>query len=104
MSLDRLQSWWREMSQPEGVERASRRERLKRTGWQFGALLVTVAFYAIVATVVRLFVVDEPLALNIILAWIGMLSTYLLIWDWGVDYFDIVPPWQFCEAQSREEL
>jgi hypothetical protein len=93
---------------PETVDRASRRERWKRQAWVLGSTIIGFGVVGIgVSNMMRLFpvlVASETAAfatagVAIILAF----ALDMVIFQWGIERFDLVFPWQFREAESGDE-
>lgn len=90
---------------PEGVERAPRRERIKRDAWMIlSTVLAFAAGFVIVAVVgevvTRLFGIPDPsgftAAAIITGSWVVVsVLIDIRLFAWGVRAFEIVPPWQF---------
>jgi hypothetical protein len=99
--LKRFLEWRRDLLTPEHVDKASRRERWKRNAWLIGSSMVTLfaAFVCIAVPVVAF--TDFP-------AWTGAIPTFF-VWmyasmrlhNWGMERFDLVPPWQFRDAEHE---
>lgn len=89
---------------PEGVYRATRYERIRRNVWMIGS-----TFFAFNAGLVTLAVVlgvlsrlgmPEPSGATggflVLAIWLVISAIIdLRLFAWGIDYFRIVPPWQF---------
>jgi len=97
--LEPLVERWRDWQTPDTVKRASRRERWKRQAWMIGSSIVA-AFL-----VVLVFIGIENLGFP------GELGVFVIAWmlldqrlfSWGVEYFDLVLPWQFREEVEDGE-
>lgn len=94
----RLLHWMGVPTEPTHVEKASRRERWKRQVWMVVSTLASVWFVWIVAAAI---VTIANLGTNAAL--FAILSTFVVgfyidikyVFPWGVERFDLVPPWQF---------
>lgn len=96
--ISTLRSWYCALYEPDEVEKASRRERVKRTAWQIGSSII--AMVAVIGVFVSLEVSGVPGWVGLaILAW-ALLD--LRLFGWGVERFDIVAPWQFRDAEAKE--
>ena len=84
---------------PETVERAGRRDRVKRGVWLFASNIL--AGTIVVALMLGGLALELPPGLGpAVVCW------FLLdqcLFGWGVDRFDLVPPWQFREEAGGEE-
>jgi len=97
--FERLRRRYQAATQPETVERAPRRERWKRQAWMFGSLLLSGA--VVTASVVVSQKLGHPGYVAPIV--IAILLLDLRLFAWGMDRFDLTPPWQFREAEAGEE-
>jgi hypothetical protein len=83
----------------EAVE-APVRERIKRTLWLFGSLAITATILtgAMLATKVAGYGPEAGLVA------VALFSVDLLVWRWGFDKFDLIPPREFrsVETDNRE--
>lgn len=82
---------------PETVERASRRERIRWNVWMIGSMLVAAAILIGPMVVAEQLGIPRELPAVII----ALLLLDDRIWRWGVEHFDLVPPWQFREAAQE---
>lgn len=80
----------------EAVQNAPRRERVKRTAWQLGALAISVLVITAALSVLAQLGVDRENTLGAI----AILTVHFHIFGWGVDRFDITPPREFREESS----
>jgi len=97
--FERLRERYRKATDPQTVERAPRRERWKRQAWMFGSLLLSggvVTASVVVSQELGYPGYAGPLA-------IGILLLDLRLFAWGMEYFELTPPWQFREAEATEE-
>lgn len=92
--LARLRARYREWSQPQTVEPATRRERWKRDAWMLGS--VALAGAVVIGSMFAGHALGYPMGAGAVV--LALLSLDYHIWRWGVDRFDIVAPWQFREA------
>lgn len=97
--LHRVRDRYRDATTPEHVERASRRERWKRAGWEFCALIVALGIHW-AAIYGALLVGQDPLTGVVV---VGLFSTYAMVWSLGINVFNITAPWHFREAELEEE-
>ena len=96
-TLQAVREWV--LSTPEYVEKAPRRERVKRQVWQIvsslAAALMIVGFYASGEFV------GLPGGVPL-----GAITWFLVdqrVFSWGVERFDLVAPWQFREAEAEND-
>lgn len=94
-------------TEPELVDRASRWERAKRDVWLFASTIISIAIVFVPATVAMAttgFHASVGVATTISAALIvaTMLVDVFWVFPWGVERFDVVPPWQFREEEVRE--
>lgn len=80
----------------KSTERAPRRERIKRLVWMLGSLGFT--FWVVVLSQYPALWLGYDARLGPIV--VGFLAVDYLIWQWGVDYFDLVPPKEFREVEQ----
>lgn len=90
-----LRQWWRSIHEPQHVEKASGRERIKRGVWMgastFGAVFLLGVVYIGIENM------GYPGEIGwFLLAWFAL---DLSIWQWGYEKFDLVPPWQFRDQE-----
>lgn len=98
--IRRFLNWRRDLLTPEHVEKASRRERWKRNAWMFVCTIGTLL--SVGATV-------GTVAVELLHPAVAFASTFI-VWlyvdhrvaTWGIEYFDIVRPWQFRDAEVEE--
>lgn len=116
MIRDRILQWLGIPTEPQTVERAPRRERWKRALWMHGSLwlagAVTIAVGWGVETTTGLVSATRghigltPL-LPVFAAIVLFVVINIVLWRWGFEQFDLVPPWQFREdwdAREQEEV
>lgn len=90
---------WHEIRHPpEGVERASRRERLRRTAWQFGSS-AAAAFVVIMLVGVPDYFGWPPWIAPAVVLWAFI---DLKLFGWGMNHFGLTPPWQFRLPEDTE--
>jgi len=94
--LDSLLSWFQP---PEGVERASLPERVKRNAWLLVSSFATLALVGVVGSVALLEHLPATLALAITFTAWAIID--MKVFTWGVERFDIVLPWQFRVDDDR---
>ena len=102
MSLRRyiLEAWGVPADPPEGVERASTKERLKRNAWMVisSVLSLYIGFFigALLAFSTGLY---QTFPWSVIAVSAGLLVGVWIdlkfVFPWGVEAFALVPPWQF---------
>jgi len=93
-------------TQPEHVGRAPRRERIKRDAWMIGSTLFTLTAAAMPLSVLASMwgYPDGILGIVIGAAWFGgSLWASQPLFEWGVERFDLVLPWQFREAAYADK-
>jgi len=96
--FERIRDRYRTATTPQTVDRAPRRERWKRQAWMFGSLLLTGA--VVMASVVGAQDLGFPGYTGPLLISIFLLHSELF--EWGMERFDLTPPWQFREADVSE--
>ncbi|MCG1002875.1 hypothetical protein LQ368_05400 [Halobacterium noricense] len=98
--LSRFLEWRRNLLTPEHVEKASRRERWKRSLWMLVTTIATVSLGASLALVLSR--AGAPIEFvwipSLVLAFV--VDAYV-VFPWGVDRFNLVVPWQFRDAEAR---
>lgn len=83
---------------PTEVERASRRERVRRNVWMVATTILSAT--AVVASILVARAAGAPPGLGpVVLAWFVL---DLKLFSWGFDRFDLVAPWQFREAAGED--
>jgi len=95
-------------TEPEQVDRAPRRERWKRQAWMIASTIIRFGVVGIgVSNMMRLFpvlVASETAAFATAgVAIILMFALDMVIFQWGIERFDLVLPWQFREAGDADE-
>lgn len=107
MIRDRLLDRLGVATEPETVERASLYERARRNAWMFVATVFPIwaalVTAALVATAFPPSIRGSLLVMMFYaLAWliIGFIASNVL-WTWGFDRFELVPPWQFREEEQN---
>lgn len=85
---------------PEGVERAVRRERVKRSAWLIASTCASllIGAYAVGAAYTLLGRPPLPGAANAIPPLLAVAIAVIIdswLFSWGVDFFELKPPWQF---------
>jgi len=95
----RIWEKYREATEPQTVERAPRRERWKRQVWMVGSLILSGV--VVTASVVVSQWLGHPGYAGPLV--IGILLLDFRLFAWGMEYFDLTPPWQFREAEATEE-
>lgn len=93
--------------EPELVERASRRERIKRTVWwigsssiSFGSVILAVS---LLAEAVPSFSLTGEVGLLVSIVGVTVAAALdFWLFGWGLNRFDLVEPWQFREEKARE--
>lgn len=106
--VGQIREWYRSLKEPKHVEKASRRERWKRSWWQATSTVLSFLI-AVAPAVVATFVFDwfPPTGYWGIAAAIGVIGLAFVIdvkwlFPWGFDRFDLVAPWQFRDAEVEE--
>lgn len=93
-------------TEPNLVEKASRRERWKRQAWMIGSslgsfLLVGWAGWQFLA-LVDWHPTGTPAAFVLLSMLLVAIALSQWVFAWGVDRFDLVIPWQFREERAKE--
>jgi hypothetical protein len=95
-------------TEPETVERAPRRERWKRQAWLLGSTIIAFipAFVAVWLLTRWVGAIPTDGYIGIVIV-VGLLGTSFLfdlwLFSWGVERFDLIPPWQFREADDARD-
>jgi hypothetical protein len=105
--LSRLREWYRDLTTPEHVEKASRREVWKRQAWMIGSLTICLlGAYAVNNAIVTVFDPEPSWQLIAVLAVPIIAAIYIdmeYVFPWGVERFDLVPPWQFRDEEAKAD-
>jgi hypothetical protein len=93
---------------PDGVERAPRRERVKRTAWLIASTCASLLIGAYVVgggyTLIGRPTLPRPANMVLPLLVVGIavvIDSWLF--SWGVDFFELEPPWQFRIGSDADE-
>lgn len=93
-------------TEPEHVERASRRERWKRQAWMIGSSLGSFLLVGWAGWQLLSFADWYPTGTIAAFVLMSMLLVAIalsqLVFSWGVDRFDLTIPWQFREEEAKE--
>lgn len=106
---DRLLNRLGIQTEPEHVERASRRERWKRQAWMAGSTLLSFAIVFAGLQIIDLLVTGFPpvgyTGIAVAIVSIGVMLAIDILWvfPWGFERFDLVAPWEFREERAKEE-
>lgn len=106
--IRRFLDWRQDVLTPDHVEKASRRERWKRTAWE---VISTLLSFGTIAGALGVITSTNPgfpptsiaggfVAVLAVLAALGL--DILVVFPWGLERWDIVPPWQFRDADAEE--
>jgi hypothetical protein len=95
-------------TEPEEVNQAPRRERWKRTAWMIASTIIGFGVVGIgVSNMMGLFpvlVASETTAFATTgVAMVLAFGLDMAVFQWGVERFDLVAPWQFREAENADE-
>lgn len=84
---------------PEGVEKASRRERVKREAWLYASTLLALTLAIGPPVAVAVAGVPVPPRLVVLVGAVtvplAVALDVFVLFPWGVRRFDLVVPWQF---------
>ena len=98
--IRRFLEWRRELLTPEYVEKASRRERWKRGAWAVASTMLTLGLVVGVGGVVAVQHLGAELGLIVtLLVWVYI---DLRVFGWGLQYWDLTPPWQFRDIPPED--
>ncbi len=93
-------------TEPEHVERASRRERWKRQAWMIGSSLGSflVVGWAVwqLLSLVDWHPTGTPAAFVLLSMLLVAIALSRWVFGWGVNRFDLVIPWQFRGVRAKE--
>lgn len=105
----RIREYYRSIITPEHVEKAPRRERLKRQLWMMLSTFVSMGAVAVVVfgalTVLDAAQTSSTAGTAIALGAfaIGFALDVYVVFPWGIERFDIVLPWQFREEAAKTD-
>jgi len=94
-------------AEPETVERASRKERVRRQLWMLISTLISSLLALIIISLAGIalppWLLEATLSASIFLLVFLSLTFWidLKVFSWGVHQFDLVAPWQFREEKSK---
>ena len=98
---------YKDWQTPNHVEKASRRERVKRQIWLIASTMLSVGAALSINVVIVETVGLGPngiLAIPLFMLVFGafFVDAYF-VFPWGVEYWDLTVPWQFREAEAKEK-
>lgn len=95
-------------TEPEHVGRAPRRERWKRVAWMIVSTVIGFGVVGVsVSNMMRLFPVlvatPNTAFTTTGVAMVLAFGLDMVVFQWGINRFDLVAPWQFREAENADE-
>lgn len=91
-------------TEPEHVEKASRRERWKRQAWMTASTLLCLSgAFAVNGVLIRIVGVNWLMvAIGAVTVVAAFYVDMKYVFPWGFDRFDLVAPWQFRDPEVEE--
>jgi len=108
MIRDRLLEAVGIQTEPEHVEKASRREVLKRNAWMMGSTVVSFGIVFGILLIIDLFVAGFPptgvggIALAVLAICQALLLDIVWVFPWGFERWDLVAPWPYRDESAIE--